>query len=122
MTSVDNTVAIGLDINLAPTLKTLHNRVDNLINNVDMIIENTQQFYDGFDKQLKDKDQFYKTDQEFSKKTEKEQKQKAQDAAPLRLERESIEDIKYGADNIRIGLKEKYLGRKPGMKRGEAET
>jgi len=30
--------------------------------------------------------------------------------------------LKYGADNIRIGLKEKYLGRKPGTRRGESET
>ena len=59
MTSVDNTAAVGVDINLAPTLKTLHNRVDNLINNIDMVIENTQQFYDGFTSQLKDKDEFY---------------------------------------------------------------
>lgn len=87
-----------------------------------MVTENTQQFYDGFTKQMKEKDDFYKTDQEFQKKNEIEQKQKAQESAPLKLDKEAVEDLQYGAENIRIGLKEKYLGRKPGMKRGEVET
>ena len=71
---------------------------------------------------MKDKDEFYKTDQEFQKKSERESKQKAEDAAPLKLDKDAVEDLEYGADNIRIGLKEKYLGRKPGMKRGEVEA
>jgi hypothetical protein len=33
-----------------------------------------------------------------------------------------LDDIKYGADTILISLKEKYLGRKPGTKRGEADV
>lgn len=35
------------------------------------------------------------------------------------LPSEIIEDIKFGADNIRIAMKEKYLGRDQGKKRGE---
>jgi hypothetical protein len=36
----------------------------------------------------------------------------------VKLETAIIEDIKYGADSIRVGLREKYLGRNSGTKRG----
>jgi hypothetical protein len=37
----------------------------------------------------------------------------------LKLNKVIIEDITFGAENLRIQLKEKYLGRLPGTKRGE---
>jgi len=33
-----------------------------------------------------------------------------------------LDDIKFGAENIKTAIKEKYLGRLPGMKRGEAKV
>ena len=44
MTSVDNSQAIGVDVNLGHTLKGLHAKVDALINNIDLLIENTKNF------------------------------------------------------------------------------
>ena len=65
MTSVDNAEAIGLDVNLHPTLAALHKKVDGLISNVDRLIEDTQTFKDAYEKQLNEKDNFYQNDQEF---------------------------------------------------------
>ena len=33
-----------------------------------------------------------------------------------------IEDIKFGAENIKVAIKEKYLGREANKKRGETQT
>jgi hypothetical protein len=33
-----------------------------------------------------------------------------------------LDDIRFGAQNIRTSIKEKYLGRLPGMKRGEVSV
>lgn len=68
MTSVDNSAAIGLDLNLHPALANLHKKVDGLISNVDKLIEDTNNFKDAYEKQLNDKDNFYQNDQEFEEK------------------------------------------------------
>ena len=39
----------------------------------------------------------------------------------MTLDQKAIDDIKFGAETILISLKEKYLGRLPGAKRGESE-
>lgn len=32
-----------------------------------------------------------------------------------------MKDIKFGAENVLVAIKEKYLGRLPGMKRGDSK-
>ena len=38
----------------------------------------------------------------------------------VKLEPETIRDIRFGAESLRTTLKEKYLGRYAGKKRGES--
>ena len=40
----------------------------------------------------------------------------------LLLTNELIEDLTYGAQQIHTSIKEKYLGRLPGMKRGDVKV
>lgn len=114
VTAVDNNPAIGIDRNMAPTLKKLHNKVDDLLAHIDKLKNNAADFIEKYEEQLEEKEKFYKKDKEFEKKQEKKK-----DPEQLKLTQKVIEDISYGAENLRIQLKEKYLGRLPGTKRGE---
>lgn len=40
----------------------------------------------------------------------------------LKLDEESLNDIKFGAETLRTTIKEKYLGREKGAKRGEIDV
>ena len=40
----------------------------------------------------------------------------------LKLDEESLNDIKFGAETLRTTIKEKYLGRDKGAKRGETDA
>lgn len=39
----------------------------------------------------------------------------------MNLDQKAIDDIKFGAETVLISLKEKYLGRLPGTKRGQSD-
>jgi len=69
---------------------------------------------------LEEKQKFYKERDEFKKKEDK-QKALEKDPEPelVDIPAEFIEDLKFGADNIKIAIMEKYLGREAGKKRGE---
>jgi hypothetical protein len=43
-------------------------------------------------------------------------------AEKLKLDEESLNDIKFGAETLRTTIKEKYLGREKGAKRGEIDV
>ena len=66
MTAVDNSPAIGIDRRMAPSLKKLHHKVDDLISHIDNLKTNAQNFKEKYDEQLEEKEKFYKNDQEFS--------------------------------------------------------
>ena len=40
----------------------------------------------------------------------------------LKLDEDSLKDIRFGAETLRTTLKEKYLGREKGAKRGEIDV
>ena len=78
--------------------------------------ESGKRFKDQYVKQLESKEKFYDENDDFKKK---DKNSKDQDNELKKLDDNVIDDIKYGAENIRIALKEKYLGRELGKKRGE---
>ena len=122
MTSLNHHGNYGMDPQLLTLMKTLHSKVDNLIDQVDRARKEGQEFFDAYNKQLKEKKKFYEEQEYHSKKNEKEEKKQAKEERPQKLSEETIKDIEFGADNIRIAIKEKYLGRLPGTKRGEVAT
>jgi len=64
MTAVDNNPAIGIDRQMAPTLKKLHDKIDDLISHIDILKTNALDFKEKYEEQLDEKDKFYKNDQE----------------------------------------------------------
>jgi hypothetical protein len=117
MTVVDNSPAIGIDRKMAPTMKKLQDKVDDLISHLDNLKKNALDFKEKYEDQLTQKEKFYKDDQEWEKKNSKNQ-----EPEELKLTKSIIEDISFGAENLRVQLKEKYLGRKAGAKRGETQA
>ena len=122
MTSINNEGNYGLDSRLPNLMKSLHSKVDNLIDQVDRTRKEGQEFFDAYNKQLKEKKKFYEEQEHHAKVNEKEAKKSAKEEKPLKLSEETLKDIEFGADNIRTAIKEKYLGRLPGTKRGEVAT
>lgn len=88
-------------------------------------MEETDKFKDKYKGKLEDKEKFYEEQKQWDKENEGKASQEedidtsSADLKNLVLDGDILDDIKYGADNIRIGLKEKYLGRNAGAKRGE---
>ena len=122
MTSINNEPAYGLDHRLPALMKELHASLDALISQIDTMKSDAKTFADGYSKQLEDKHNFYKTQDEEDKKKDRQDKReekKREPDAPLDIPADVLEDIRYGADNIKVALKEKYLGREEGKKRGE---
>jgi len=68
---------------------------------------------------LDDKHKFYKEQDQWDKKRAQEEDTGASIDPKARLDVKTMDDVKFGADQIRISLKEKYLGRAVGAKRGE---
>mmetsp|Transcript_10648 Transcript_10648/g.17896 ORF Transcript_10648/g.17896 Transcript_10648/m.17896 type:complete len:173 (+) Transcript_10648:1096-1614(+) len=123
MTSVDTTPAMGVDRNFGASFKGMHNRIDRLIETIDSLSKNTKQFLDQYDKQLTEKDKFYKDQDKFSKERQESDSLEGTSVDPnLKLDDKTLEDIKYGVENLRTTLKEKYLGRSLGSKRGETNA
>lgn len=77
MTAVDNNQAFGVDRNMAPTLKKLHNKIDDLISHIDNLKSNAQNFKEKYEEQLEEKEKFYKTDREFEENKSREDKSKS---------------------------------------------
>ena len=84
--------------------------------NIDTVKTEATEFYEKYSKELNNKDQFHKSMQDEKSKFEKKEPEVAS-----RLPQNILDDISFGAQNIRTAIKEKYLGRLPGMKRGEAK-
>jgi hypothetical protein len=60
MTSVNNNANYGLDHRLPPIMKTLHSKVDKLIETIDNMKSEALEFQEKYKQQLEDKDKFYK--------------------------------------------------------------
>jgi hypothetical protein len=52
MTVVDNNPAVGIDRQMAPTLKKLHDKVDDLISHIDILKTNALDFKEKYEEQL----------------------------------------------------------------------
>jgi hypothetical protein len=120
MTAVDNNPAVGIDRQMAPTLKKLHDKVDDLISHIDVLKTNALTFKEKYEEQLEEKDKYYKNDKENESRIDSENSKKTPEQ--LKLTKQVVDDINFGAENLRIQLKEKYLGRLPGTKRGETQV
>ena len=101
-------------------MQELHAKVDALIERIDQSKQEAEEFKAQYEKQLDDKDRFYKEQSYYDTKSQRDARDKKQEAYDLPAE--TLLDIEYGADNLRVALKEKYLGRLPGMKRGESSV
>lgn len=120
MTSVNNKANYGMDERLAPIMKSLHKELDSLIESIDTTKKDASEFHEKYMKQLEEKEKFYKDKDAFTKVEEK-KKAEERDPEPelVDIPEVFLEDIRYGADNIKIAIMEKYLGREAGKKRGE---
>jgi hypothetical protein len=81
---------------------------------IDDTLEKGNKFKNEYLKQLEEKAKFYDENDDYSKSDHKKtEKKKAKDADLQNkdLPESILEDIKYGADNIRVAIKEKHLGR-----------
>jgi len=127
ITSVDNTPKVGVDPQLTKKIKSLNKEIDGLITTLDDEMEETEKFKEKYTARMDDKTKFYEEQKYWKEQNEKENKDEdnslegtsSMDLSKLKLDDDIISDLKYGAENIRTGLKEKYLGRDAGAKRGE---
>jgi len=78
MTSVNNNANYGLDNRLPPIMKTLHSKVDKLIETIDNMKSEALEFQEKYKQQLEDKDKFYKNQD----KAEREQSKSKKDKVP----------------------------------------
>jgi hypothetical protein len=78
MTSVNNNANYGLDNRLPPIMKTLHSKVDKLIESIDNMKSEALEFQEKYKQQLEDKDKFYKNQD----KAEREQSKSKKDKVP----------------------------------------
>ena len=78
MTSVNNNANYGLDNRLPPIMKTLHSKVDKLIETIDNLKSEALEFQEKYKQQLEDKDKFYKNQD----KAEREQSKSKKDKVP----------------------------------------
>ena len=110
----------GLNSKLPTGFEKAHAAIDGLLD----IIEGTRKeallFKDEFSTQLQNKEIFYnnlgKGDMENSDVTD----QPGFKPETFKLNSNDLAEIKKSAEEVRLALKEKYLGRLPGQKRGEA--
>ena len=121
MTSVDTAPQFGIDRNLGPTMEELESKVDNLINRIDNMNRETEKFKKKYEDQLEQKSKFYEDQRFHESKNKEELKQEEAGKGSLNLDQKAIDDIKFGAETVLISLKEKYLGRLPGTKRGQSD-
>jgi len=98
-------------------IKELHTKVDFVMIMIDGVKEETQNFYDKYNKELDDNKVKDEHLQQQGQKGEY-MKKSAQNAVQS-LTKELIDDVRFGADQLRTSIKEKYLGRLPGTRRGE---
>ena len=59
MTAVDSSPAVGIDRRMAPSLKKLHNKVDDLVQHIDNLKTQAMDFKEKYDEQLEEKEKFY---------------------------------------------------------------
>lgn len=78
MSSVNNNANYGLDDRLPPIMKTLHSKVDKLIETIDNMKSEALEFQEKYKQQLEDKDKFYKNQD----KAEREQAKSKKDKVP----------------------------------------
>ena len=134
-TSVDNSPGHGIDSKLPPKMKNLHAIIDALIRKVDSTKEETLQFKQEYMDELDRKKQFYDAQMreqsaEFRKARQNmgDMENSSVDDDPerrggkLKLDDASLNDIRFGAETLRTTIKEKYLGREKGAKRGETDV
>ena len=76
MTSVNNNANYGLDNRLPPIMKTLHSKVDKLIETIDNMKSEALEFQEKYKKQLEDKDKFYKNQDKAEREQSKSKKEK----------------------------------------------
>lgn len=116
MSSVNNKANFGIDPRLPSQLGVLQTQVDNLIQIIDNTLTNSKVYQTEFNKQL---DLKLKAAKE-AKDSGPQKTQKKEDLKDLqKLPENIVDDIKFGAENIRVAIKEKHLGRLAGKKRGE---
>lgn len=118
MTSVDTYPEFGIDRKMGTNMKGLHTKIDALLAQIDYLKGNATEFKNGYDEQLKSKKNFYNTQSAWEKRRGLDKDDKHEKT----LSDDHIKDIKYGAQQLKISLKEKYLGRLPGTKRGESQV
>lgn len=102
-------------------MEELESKVDNLINRIDTMNRETEKFKKKYSDQLEQKSKFYDEQSFHENKNKEEIKQEDASRGTLNLDQKAIEDIKFGAETVLISLKEKYLGRLPGTKRGQSD-
>jgi len=76
MTSVNNNANYGLDNRLPPIMKTLHSKVDKLIETIDNLKSEALEFQEKYKQQLEDKDKFYKNQDKAEREQSKSKKEK----------------------------------------------
>jgi len=76
MTSVNNNANYGLDNRLPPIMKTLHSKVDKLIETIDNMKSEALEFQEKYKQQLEDKDKFYKNQDKAEREQSKSKKEK----------------------------------------------
>ena len=99
-------------------MTSLHKKTDELIANIEEIKKNATAFQDGYEKQLADKKNFY-DEQDKYERADTSSSKKSEDREKQTLDQATIDEIKNGADLIRLTIKEKHLGRQAGKSRGE---
>lgn len=123
MSGVNNHPNYGIDVMMSESFSKLHNNVDALIVQLDEIQGQGDNFTNVYMKEIEDKAKYYEEQKQYfdsdHAKAEKEKKDKEKASGPVELPKTIINDIKFGADNIRVAIKEKHLGREQGKKRGE---
>ena len=107
-------------------MKNLHANIDELIKKVDVTKAEALEFQEQWGKQLDDKKKFYDDlDSHKGKKSsmgDMENSYLDDNGQKYSLDPKQLEDIRFGAETLRTTVKEKYLGRDKGAKRGETDV
>ena len=104
---------MGLDPRFEVQVKELNGQIDALMLSIDKVKGEATEFYEKYSKELKNKETFDKEMENSKSKIKNKQE------PSISLPEAFLEDIRFGAVNIKTVIKEKYLGRLPGVKRGD---